>query len=149
MLGHTEAVGSMLAAMPSLARVRGPHGLTLMHHARAGGESAQGVVDLLAGVQESDVPYATVPLADAAAYLGTYRFGSGADEVAEVSLEGKDAALSIRRKGGFPRRLIHLGEHRFHPVGAPDTSVVFIVDSGRGRRLRINTPALLIEAARE
>ncbi len=145
----TAAVRSMLAAMPSLASVRGPHGLTLMHHARAGGEIAQGVVDLLAGVPESDVPYATVPNTDTAAYIGSYRFGPGADEVAEVSLEGKDAALLIRRKGGFARSLFHLGEHRFHSVGAPDTSVVFIVESGRGTRLSINTPAPLIEAARE
>ena len=149
MLGAVEAVAGMLKANPDLARMRGPHGLTLMHHARAGGDGAQAVADLLATVPGADEPYPVTPLADRTPYVGAYRFGPGPDEVVEVVLETKDESLSIRRKGGSSRRLFHLGEHRFHPAGAPDTSIAFTMDASRATRITITTPAPLIEASRE
>jgi len=47
MLGETEIVQAMLAARPELAEARGPHGIPLIAHAKAGGEDARGVVELL------------------------------------------------------------------------------------------------------
>lgn len=40
MLGHTAIVKGLLAAYPDLLRSKGPHGLTLLHHAQRGGEPA-------------------------------------------------------------------------------------------------------------
>ena len=40
MLGHLEIVRATLAAFPEARDVRGPHGITLLAHARAGGEGA-------------------------------------------------------------------------------------------------------------
>ena len=37
MLGQLEAVQALVAARTSITRTRGPHGITLMAHARAGG----------------------------------------------------------------------------------------------------------------
>ena len=47
MLGELEAVRAVVVANPGIQRIRGPHGLTLLHHARQGGEKAQGVVAYL------------------------------------------------------------------------------------------------------
>jgi hypothetical protein len=47
MLGRIDIVGAMLAAWPGLLQSKGPHGITLMRHARAGGEQAKAVVDYL------------------------------------------------------------------------------------------------------
>ena len=47
MLGETEIVQTMLAAHPELAEATGPHGIPLMAHAKAGGEEARAVVELL------------------------------------------------------------------------------------------------------
>jgi hypothetical protein len=47
MLGETEVVRAMLTAWPELREARGPHGIPLLEHAKAGGEQAQAVVDFL------------------------------------------------------------------------------------------------------
>jgi hypothetical protein len=47
MLGDLEIVAAVLAAHPEMRDAKGPHGISLLRHAEAGGEQAQGVVDLL------------------------------------------------------------------------------------------------------
>ena len=47
MLGRLDIVTPILAAYPALRQSRGPHGLTLLHHARAGGEPARSVLEYL------------------------------------------------------------------------------------------------------
>ena len=49
MLGETEIVRAILAAYPAMRDAAGPHGIPLVAHARAGGEHAAGVVELLGG----------------------------------------------------------------------------------------------------
>jgi hypothetical protein len=49
MLGELEVVRAMLVAFPELREARGPHGIPLIEHARAGGEQARNVVELLEG----------------------------------------------------------------------------------------------------
>lgn len=41
MLGETSIVKSILEKYPSLLNAKGAHGLTLLHHAKAGGESSK------------------------------------------------------------------------------------------------------------
>ena len=47
MLGHLEVVKSLLASHPSLADAKGPHGIPLLAHARAGGKEAEEVLKYL------------------------------------------------------------------------------------------------------
>ena len=47
MLGETEIVRTVLAAYPVARDVLGPHGIPLVEHARAGGEEAREVLELL------------------------------------------------------------------------------------------------------
>jgi hypothetical protein len=47
MLGELEIVEAMLAAHPAMREANGPHGISLLRHAEAGGEQAHAVVDLL------------------------------------------------------------------------------------------------------
>ena len=47
MLGRLDIVTPILTAYPALLQSRGPHGLTLLHHARQGGEPARAVLDYL------------------------------------------------------------------------------------------------------
>lgn len=47
MLGEVGIVRAMLDAQPELRNARGPHGISLVAHAEAGGEQAQEVLDLL------------------------------------------------------------------------------------------------------
>lgn len=47
MLGEVEIVRAMLDAQPELRNARGPHGISLVAHAEAGGEQAADVLELL------------------------------------------------------------------------------------------------------
>ena len=47
MLGKTQLVKSFLEIYPSFINARGPHGLTLLHHAEKGGEDAKELLDYL------------------------------------------------------------------------------------------------------
>ncbi len=53
MLGETEVVRAMLTAWPALRDARGPHGIPLLEHAKAGGEQARTVLDFLEAPQEA------------------------------------------------------------------------------------------------
>jgi hypothetical protein len=47
MLGEVEIVRATLDGYPSMRDALGPHGIPLVEHARAGGEDARAVLDLL------------------------------------------------------------------------------------------------------
>ena len=53
MLGRLDIVTPILTAYPALVRSNGPHGLTLRHHARQGGERAREVLAYLEGLGAS------------------------------------------------------------------------------------------------
>jgi len=50
MLGDAEIVRSVLAAYPSMRDALGPHGIPLVEHARAGGDEAHEVLEVLESV---------------------------------------------------------------------------------------------------
>ncbi len=47
MLGQIEIVKSLVNAFPQVLQSKGPHGLTLVHHAKKGGDSAKAVLEYL------------------------------------------------------------------------------------------------------
>ncbi len=47
MLGYVDVVRTAIEANPAVAEAPGPHGIPLLAHAKAGGEPAQPVVELL------------------------------------------------------------------------------------------------------
>lgn len=59
MLGETKLVKAHLEAFPKLINSIGPHGFTLLHHAKKGKEHGQDLVDFLTekGLTESHVKY--------------------------------------------------------------------------------------------
>ena len=51
MLGDVEVVRATLEAYPSMRDAPGAHGIPLVEHARAGGDEAQEVLELLGGIE--------------------------------------------------------------------------------------------------
>ena len=51
MLGEAEIVRAMLDAYPAMRDALGPHGIPLVEHARAGGEEARAVLELLESIE--------------------------------------------------------------------------------------------------
>jgi hypothetical protein len=53
MLGYFDIVSAVLADFPAMRDATGPHGIPLVEHARAGGEDARAVLELL---EATEVP---------------------------------------------------------------------------------------------
>jgi hypothetical protein len=47
MLGNLELVKNVLTAQPQLLNSKGPHGFTMLHHAKQGGENSKAVFEYL------------------------------------------------------------------------------------------------------
>jgi hypothetical protein len=125
MLGQLAAVKALMEATPGLQRMRGPHGLTMMSHARAGGDGNVEMVKYLEALGDADPKYADVPLTEAeqAAIVGTYAFGPGPSDRLKV-VKGT-RWFSIERAGASPRNLVHQGALAFIPVGAEAVRISF------------------------
>ena len=125
MLGQLDVVKAFVSAAPGIQKTRGPHGITLLSHARAGGAGAAGVVAYLENIGDADPRYSNEPLADTdrAAIVGTYAFGPAATE--QLIVKTTDRGLSIERAGKAARGLLHLGQRAFHPVGAHKVRIRF------------------------
>src|SRR5437588_11874502 len=54
MLGQLEVVKAFVAAQPAVVRIRGPHSISLLAHARKGGEAARPVFEFLQSLKEAD-----------------------------------------------------------------------------------------------
>ena len=79
MMGQLDAVKAFIAARPGIQKTLGPHGITLMSHAKAGGPDAAAVVQYLAALGDADAPTPAEPLepADRDALPGKYVYGPG------------------------------------------------------------------------
>lgn len=150
MLGHVDAVRAAVVAYPGIQRVHGPHGLTLLHHARKGGEASLPVVQYLESLGDADPVYRNEPLADAERdrLVGVYAFGGAPDERFDVSLN-KDGALGLKRlpAGGF-RNLYHQGSLAFHPPGNDRVRISFEAGAGPAKRLTISEGEFRMTAER-
>ena len=143
MLGHLDVVKAFVAAQPEVVRVRGPHSISLLAHARVGGERARPVFEFLQSMKEADLE-PPVPLSpeEAAALVGTYSFGPNVNQQVEVDADTKIYAaskmysyppqLNWTRKGTMPRPLFHLGGNAFCPVGAPAVRIQFAREEANG-----------------
>jgi hypothetical protein len=149
MLGHLEAVQACVAASPGIQRTTGPHGLTLLHHARKGGPAAQGVVAYLESLGDADPVPVPVPLepADLTACTGIYemeRRGGG-----RLEISAKEGTLFFKRlPDGAPRGLVHLGSRDFHPVGARAVRITFTPAGPVAANLRVVDGPEMISALR-
>lgn len=129
MLGQFEVVKAFVAAQPGVQRIRGPHSISLLAHAKAGGETARPVFEFLQSLKDADADQ-PAPLSDGdiQSLMGTYVFGPTANQQIEVTAD--KGQLLWTRKGTTGRTLFHLGDRAFHPAGAPSVRIRFTEESG-------------------
>lgn len=150
MLGQIDVVKAFVAASPGVQRTRGPHGITLLAHARAGNEPGGAVVRYLEELGDADPSYPLAPLDEIqrAALVGAYRFGPGADDRFDVALN-RQGQLAIERPGGTSRALFHRGDWTFHPAGADAVRIRFKDEAGRAAALEVRDGDFTLTATRE
>ncbi len=152
MLGQLEVVKAWVAAAPGIQKITGPHGITLLNHAKAGGERALPVLRHLEALGDADPKLSPVPLADSErdALLGSYSFGPGKQDVLVVEMTQVGASgksLAVRRADGAPRGLAHRGERAFSPAGAEAVRIRFSAETPAST-LTVWDPGLLVTAKR-
>jgi hypothetical protein len=149
MLGHLDVVRAAVAAHPGIQRIHGPHGITLMSHARSGGEPAAEVVAYLDSVGGADVRSTSLEIGEdeKKRYLGRFVFGTGDDDHFEVLINSR-GSLAIRRGERFGRVLNRVEDHGFAPGGAPDVRVRFVLREDQVVGLTIHDPDPLVTAKR-
>jgi hypothetical protein len=157
MLGQLEVVKAMVNANPHAERIRGPHGISLLSHAKMGGNAARPVFDFLQSLGDADTDTdTTAPLSDSdiIALPGTYVFGLSANQRIEVTVERREGVSSMyspltwTRKGTMGRPLVHVGDRAFYPAGAPSVRIQFAVE-GTSVTMTVRDPEVVLVAQRE
>jgi hypothetical protein len=148
MLGQLEVVKAMVAANPGVEQFKGPHGIPLIAHAKAGGAPAAAVVAFLEPLERPENQVALKPLSDGEVKMlsGSYAFGKGARDRFEVSFT--DERLGVERLGGTRRLLFHLGDFEFYPSGVESVKLRFTVQGGKATALTVFDPGPGLRAAR-
>jgi hypothetical protein len=124
MLGQMDVVKAFVAAQPGVQCIAGPHSISLLAHAKAGGDAARPVFEFLKTLGDADQPAeAALSAEERAAILGTYIFGSGPSEQVDVGVE--QGHLTWTRKGTMGRWLFHIGDRVFYPGGAAAVRIAF------------------------
>ena len=125
MMGQMAVVRTMFEAWPGYQRTRGPHGLTMMVHARAGGEGNGEMVKYLASLGDADPQYPNLPLTEEQekSIAGEYAFGAGPTERFKVAKGSR--GMTLERIGQSARNLFHQGGLAFIPAGAEAVRVQF------------------------
>jgi hypothetical protein len=155
MLGQLDVVKAFITARPGVQRTLGPHGLTLMWHAKQGGADAAAVVQYLTAVGDADVQPTTLPLAatDRDALVGKYTYGAGPRDSFTIEVRrdmlGRDQ-LTIERPGSPSRQnLYHVGDLVFFPTGVPSVKIAFAKEDAKITRLTVADPNVMLTARRE
>jgi hypothetical protein len=156
MMGQLDAVKAFIAARPGIQRTLGPHGITLLSHAKAGGADAAAVVQYLTALGDADMRTPTQPLetADRDAIVGKYAYGPGPRDYFTIDLQPDffDKTIltpGIDRPNGPARRVLgHLGNLVFFPTGVPTARIAFARDGGQVTQLTLADPNVVVTAKR-
>ena len=146
MLGQLDVVKAAIAASPGVQRVQGPHSITLLRHAMAGGPNAQGVVEYLRTIEGADERPVEKPLTadDAKKLAGMYTYGLTPGMRVEITGNDRNQ-LSFGRPGRFARGLTHLGDYAFVPMGGEHVRVRF-AEAGGTMTLTVHDPDVVLTA---
>lgn len=151
MLGLTDVVKALVTAQPGLQRTLGPHGITLVAHAKAGGQPAADTLSYLEKLGDADGGIKVTPLAveDTPKYQGQFACqGPGVKLVCKLNMNERlvvDIETDDNRSTG---RLIHyLGDDEFFPAGVPSVRIRFALDKGKANvvTIRGSVPELTLQ----
>jgi hypothetical protein len=151
MLGQLGIVRAFVEGSPGIQGCAGPHGISLLDHALAGGERAAEVVAYLESVGGADTPLrqpAGQPLdvATRDALVGSYSFGPSAEGRIEVNVAREMLGLTVN--GGSRRNLFHVGDLTFYPAGAYSVRFAFTSEGDRVSGLTVVDGPLVLTAQR-
>jgi hypothetical protein len=159
MMGMLKSVQEIIETVPGIQSHTGPHGITLLQHAKnrltdknIGAEDKLNVgkvITYLESLGNADIKATNLEATEEEKkqYTGEYKFGNGPNESFIVEMNSRKV-LQLSRKGSSARNLNKTGEHTFSPVGAASVKIIFKLDGDKPISLTIHEPAPLVTATR-
>lgn len=162
MLGHYDVVKAMIASTPGVETIAGPHGISLLQHAKAGLRSNYGLSlskeqenesnELISylenlGTADSKAVDLEMSAADKEKYLGDYRYGEGPNDGVTVQLNMRKM-LSLGKLGKFGGGLFQKSPNVFSYNGTSSVEIVFTVENDKVLALTILEPDLTLKAVK-
>lgn len=159
MLGMLKSVQEIIETVPGIQTHNGPHGITLLQHAKnrleakdiSSGDTANvnKVISYLESLGNADIKPKNIESTEEERkkYLGEYRFGTGDNEIFVVDVH-RLGFLQMARKGSSPRKLNKTDENIFSPAGAASVKIIFKVQDGKAVSVSIHEPQPLVTAVR-
>lgn len=153
MLGSYNIVRSMIEFSPGVQRIAGPHGISLLQHAKNGiagddksSEDAHKLVDYLGSLGDADSKTYT-PLAEAEKqkYLGDYKYGEGEADGFSVKLNMRKL-ITLGKLGKNGGALYKTGENTFIYNGTSSVTISFSVEHDKVISLTVSEPGLVLVA---
>ena len=159
MMGMLKSVQEIIETVPGIQSHAGPHGITLLQHAKNRLENkdisapdavnVNKVVSYLESLGNADIKPKNLDVTEEEKkrYLGEYRFGNNEGEVFIVDTH-RQGFLQIGRKGSSPRKLNKIEESSFSPAGAPSVKIIFKITNDKAVSLSVHEPEPLVTAVR-
>lgn len=159
MLGMLKSVQEIIETVPGIQTHTGPHGITLLQHAKnrlenksiteADRANVNKVISYLESLGNADMKPKSLEMTEdeKQKYIGEYRFGQGEGEIFVVDIH-RLKFLQMGRKGSAARKLNKVGEHSFSPAGAASVNIIFKMRDEKGVALSIHEPEPLVTAVR-
>jgi hypothetical protein len=159
MLGMLKSVQEIIETVPGIQSHTGPHGITLLQHAKnrlgdktissADRANVNKVISYLEGLGNADVKPKNLELTEEEKkkYIGEYRFGDGESELFMVDLH-RLGFLQVGRKGYSGRKLNKEDENTFSPAGAASVKIIFKMKDDKAISLSVHEPEPLVIATR-
>ena len=151
MLGQVDVIRAICRSNPGIQSLHGPHGITLLQHARKGGEPAAGVVEYLEELGDADTGQTNLPLTEQAGrvYVGDYEPQGAPEVVFRIDWHPRRKILTFKRDERPLRFLSHAGDHMFNPGGAASVWITFDVRGDQAVALSVRDGDLEITAIRK
>ena len=148
-LGQLGVVKALVEASPGVQRIPGPHGITLLAHARFGGEAAEPVVEYLEGLGDADLRPETIDMTDQQRqqFIGTYDFNASSNNSVEIT--ERRGILTITRSGReFGSRMYPVSDTEFGLSASPSVRIAFEIEDSKATAVRIIDNQVLLTANR-
>lgn len=146
MLDQVDAVAAICSANPGIQGLPGPHGITLLQHARNG--KADRVAAYLERLGGADDGPADLPLDEQAAeaFTGDYLPDGDPETAFHIGFHQKRQCLTFQRDDVPLRFLTRETPDVFNPAGAPHVRIAFEVENQHATALSITDGDLHINA---
>jgi len=159
MMGMLKSVQEIIETVPGIQSHAGPHGITLLQHAKnrlenkeisaSDAANVKKVISYLESLGNADSKPKSLDVTEdeKKKYPGEYRFGNDEGEIFIVDTH-RLGFLQIGRKGLSPRKLSKIDESTFSPAGAPSVKIIFKITNDKAVSLSVYEPEPLVTAVR-